>query len=137
MVVFSFQNFSRDDSTSNFSQSTKRNIVEIKTIDRLVARSVEFPIDNRKRKFVLVKIAFVFVIERLVSFRFIAGKTLFVFNYLTVKKNEPLVFSSRQNFQFFEQNQNLRLSIGPNRKLCLKDLLDDLKRTQHFVDNSN
>jgi hypothetical protein len=68
--------------------------------------------------------------------RFICGKTIFLFNFISINKNDEfLIANNSQIHSFLQENQKqFTFLLGNNNKIRLDEIFDQLKKTQIYFD---
>lgn len=67
-------------------------------------------------------------------FRFICGKTIFLFSYVPISKNEEIVIANRHKIGSFlsDNRKAFTFLFGKKTQVPLNDIFDELKQTQVY-----
>jgi hypothetical protein len=68
--------------------------------------------------------------------RFICGKTIFIFNFISITKNDEIIIANNHKINSFlyENQQTFTFLLGNNNKTQLNEIFDQLKKTQIYFD---
>ncbi len=84
----------------------------------------------------MVKFSFKFLFTVYFLLRFVCGKTIFLFNFVSIHKNDEFIIANNDQIHSFlnENQKEFTFSLGINNKIRLDEIFLQLKQTQIYFD---